>query len=426
MNERLFYQWLGKCSGISDPANVARIKAYFEKRPDIDRVLNQAITEHLDLGGIGKLIQGGATTQTSPPSPQITSKVKKPSFSQVVVSLLKMIKSKKKTVPEASPEAEAPKQKSPLNKKKLIGIGVGILVLVVAGILAVSYFGGQGAATPDITFAIPTEAVTQQMVEAPPTLIPVPIDLRSSDWFKPIQILILVEVIGLLAALGMDAKIRKQWFDALVPFLAVLLVIFVSGGKAFGSWGILAIALIPVLIVSFNGGKDFSPIGTFLTLTGAAGGLIFNKIMAVQTAFGIQAASVLPIGQMAVLFQLKAWDQMYFPLIVYAVLTLGLVFSVLEAVRPSNDKNPRWGTVVGGGVGILAFFLLFHLTAIPAWGCYIVAFALAIGVSAASQNERIIRVVTDKWGIRTMFDSAMLLTSVLLVFQLFTGVPALF
>jgi hypothetical protein len=182
-----------------------------------------------------------------------------------------------------------------------------------------------------------------------------------------------------------------------------------------------------VTIAFFNGGKDFSPIGTFLTLIGAAGGLIFNKIAAIQAAFGIQATPVLPIGQMMILFQLKAWSQLYFPLVVYVALILGLIFSVLEAIRPSGDKNPRWGTVVGGVVGIAAFYLLFHLVpAIPAFACYLVGFALAIGISAASQNERVMRLVTDKWGIRTMFDSAMLMTSVLLVVQLCTGIPGLF
>ena len=66
------------------------------------------------------------------------------------------------------------------------------------------------------------------------------------------------------------------------------------------------------------------------------------------------------------------------------------------------------------------------MVAIPVWACYLVGYALAIGISAASQNERVMRLVTDKWGIRTMFDSAMLMTSVLLVVQLCTGLPGLF
>lgn len=423
VNENLLRYWLDKY------ANVTREKADLLSRqlresPNSSEILAKAIRDKLDGMAVQEMLfieEKRGSLENPPRVDQI-----KPHFD---------VRGKAGGVMKKFKEIFS-------NKRMLIGIGIGLVILVVMAVAAVLYFGERPtAATKEDIYRVPTMAETQdqsvdpqvanqqfgEATEAPPTLTnPEPLDLQSNDWFKEIQVLFLIEVIGLTFALVADAKIRKQWLDAIVPFLAFLMVVFLPGGAALGSWGVLAVALVSVLIVTFMGGIDYSPLGTFLIMVGAVGGLIFNKIEAVESAFSIVTAPILPLTQMWTLFKLQAWEIFYFPLTVYILLSLGLVLAVLEAVRPSEDKNPRWGTVIGGSVGVVVFFLLFHAANIPSWACYLVGYALAVGVSAMSQNERIMRQMTDRWSIRTIFDSAMLMTAVLLVFQLFTGMPALF
>lgn len=449
MNENTFNFWFRKYSGL--PFESAdRVKMVFRKVPNIDGILVQAIREHLTAEGIKPFIVSSGSekpeaqvenvrpTQRAVPLPgSIGTTQAKPPQSGRFAGIKKLAARFKKTkapkVAQVEDEGEtAPKRRFPISKKMLIGIGSGVLILVV---VAVAVFSLNRSSFPrDTAFDVPTSSSrfadqgdggpvdeeTKPVLENPN-----PLNFQHSDWLKPLQFMILAEAFGILIALFGDAFFRKQWTDAVVAVTIAMVTIFLTVPATVPIYFAIAwflILLAFVCAVSFLGGRDFTPLVGYFLLVGVIGGLIFTKISAVQGMTHIASAPVLPMTQLAVVFQLMDWKSLAFPLVVFAYIILGTTFAFLEALRPSEDKTPRWGSVIAAGIGLAAFFLLLHFAHLAPWLSYVVAFSVSIAISALSQNERAMRLITDRWGVRSSFDGAMLITAVLLVIHFFLGV----
>ena len=150
--------------------------------------------------------------------------------------------------------------------------------------------------------------------------------------------------------------------------------------------------------------------------------------VALFEAMGIQSAPLLPLWQLGVLMRLKDTAGYFFPLMIQWCVAVGLVFTCLEAVRPSEDgknTNTQWGTVVGGVLGIACFFLANAYIPAREWTALIavlIAISAALVVASLASNERLMQVVTIKWGVRTIFDAPMLTLAFLVAFQMLFGV----
>ncbi|KKT41290.1 MAG: hypothetical protein UW31_C0017G0016, partial [Candidatus Collierbacteria bacterium GW2011_GWA2_44_13] len=254
---------------------------------------------------------------------------------------------KKKTVAEA----EKPTTGSKKGIKKTILI-VAILLVVVAAVVAAVMISGGGNEYPDYSPAFddnPSQDSSMPQEAMPVLTNPNPLDFVSSPWLKGLQGLIFAELIGIILAVMGDSKFRKQWGDSVVALSCALVVIFVAVPPGVPTYfaGILLAAMIGIVaLVSFMGGRDFSPAAAFFLVIGIVGGLIFNKIALLQGVTKIVSAPVLPMVQLGVVFQLKNWAAMGFPLLIYFIIIIGVAVSFFEALRPSEDKTPRLGTMI--------------------------------------------------------------------------------
>lgn len=326
--------------------------------------------------------------------------------------------------------------------------GIVIMVVLAVIFLAVGYFmfGRGGSSSYDFSaqpgFAEPAPTydpalgfatqTPEQLApqEAMPVLEnPTPLDFVSTPWLKSLQILIFAELLGVLLSVFGDSKFREQWVDSIAALACAVATIFIVVPAGVPVWfaAFLLIALVGIVaLVSFMGGRDFSPAAAYFLIVGMVGGLIFNRISLLQGVTHIVSSPVLPMIQIGILFQLQSWALIWFPLTVYAIIITGVFIAFLEGVRPSEDKTYRWGTVVSAVVGLLVYFIFLYPVHLAAWIAYVIAFSASIAISAMSQNERVIRLVTNRWGIRSPFDGAMLVTALLLLIQIFTGTVGLF
>ena len=338
--------------------------------------------------------------------------------------------------------------------KKGVSRTTGIVIMVVLAVvlLAVGYFmfGSRGGSSydfsydmngqpiasepaptydPALGFATQTPELQVQQEVMPVLENPTPLDFVSTPWLKSLQILIFAELLGVLLSVFGDSKFREQWVDSIAALACAVATVFIVVPPAVPVWfaALLLIAMVAIVaLVSFMGGRDFSPAAAYFLIVGMVGGLIFNRISLLQGVTHIVSSPVLPMIQIGILFQLQSWALIWFPLTVYAIIITGVFIAFLEGVRPSEDKTYRWGTVVSAVVGLLVYFIFLYPVHLAAWIAYVIAFSASIAISAMSQNERVIRLVTNRWGIRSPFDGAMLVTALLLLIQIFTGTVGLF
>src|SRR5258706_2227230 len=188
------------------------------------------------------------------------------------------------------------------SKKKVILWIISIVaVLILLGALGFWLFQTSGSQSPFSSGASyssqQTEAPTQtlpQSTETPPQLTnPNPLDFVSNTWLKALQLLLTVEIIGIIVVLFGDAKVRKQLLDAVVTMLMTVLTVFVVL-PADTAWWIAGLLLLfevgVVLYASISGGRDFTPTGAYFLCVGTIGGLLANKIEAFQAVFHITSA----------------------------------------------------------------------------------------------------------------------------------------
>lgn len=262
-----------------------------------------------------------------------------------------------------------------------------------------------------------------------------PADLKgqndcSGEW-TPKGILTIMLAVGVIVSLAGDIKFRNQWLDGLTALVMAALAIYytVPGISASGALFVFLLELFAVVIVSVMGGRDFSPTAAFFLIIGIVGGLLKGGGFPFGNVPGIAAmTAILPeitysrVNPVSWLFWAMAHGKgtmIPYPFMIDMILLIGVAISVFECVRPAEDKTPRYGTLIAAGFGLFVFtslyFLILHQTL--AWLSYVVGFSAAVLVAALSQNERVIQTVTMHWGVRSVFDGAMLLTA-LLVFVL--------
>ncbi len=232
--------------------------------------------------------------------------------------------------------------------------------------------------------------------------------------------------LGVALTLAGDIKFRGQWLDGISAILMALATIFVNFSfTASGAVFVLLLELFVVTLASIMGGRDFSPMAGYFLLVGLFGGLVSGYffgnagIVTLQTIFPtVIAGHVNTISwAFANLSGVYRGSALY-TLLVDMVLIIGAAFALFECVRKAEDKTPRFGTLIAGGLGLLAFFGMYFL--LPQgggllWVAYVVGVAAAIAVAALSQNERVVQTVTMKWGVRSVFDGGMLVTAVLVI-----------
>lgn len=390
--------------------------------------------------------------QTEDPSVGIPVNVvagKKPGmFAKMGGGLKRMlVKDKAVSAPEETKPAKEPMSKS---KKTMLIVGVTVVVLLVLGLVGYNMFAGGGSSHYDFsnpgpgqpqagsplvgTTSLETATLapgTDPEGETKPTLDnPNPMDIKSRlaiyGFLGSLNYLFFAQILGVVVSLGADVRFRKQWLDGICAVGMALLVIFVTLPSSVPAWvGMLVFGLATTVVgvVSFMGGRDFSPLAAYFLLIGMGGGLLFGKIGLVQAMFpSMSYAAVLPVVQLGIKFSLGLWAELAYPIMVYTIILLGVGFSIFECVRPSEDKTPRTGTFIAGGLGMLVYIGFFYFAHLAPWISYVLAFSVSVLIAALSQNERIIQTITQRWGVRSPFDGAMLVTALLVIVQLSFGI----
>lgn len=199
MNQRKFYQWIVKYSGIKNEKDIASCEKVFEKVPGIDNVLTTAMGLGLNVFSIEPLINEARAKASPSPAPAIVTTApvptavdvqkslsspsaegekkvaeirslmaglnknqsqpsvpdaneKQPFYKKLLPSILK----KKPGVQTVAAEAAVADKKPKMSKGKMIGISAGVLVLVVGAIVVISLLGkhSNASADPNITFDV--------------------------------------------------------------------------------------------------------------------------------------------------------------------------------------------------------------------------------------------------------------------------------
>jgi uncharacterized integral membrane protein len=323
------------------------------------------------------------------------------------------------------------------NKMVWIGIIVGAAVLIVVLIFAflnpnsgsTSYYPSPSGTSDPSRFS-PTDEVMPVLDN------PNPLDFRGRALIRGfaglLQFLILVEGIAVLVQTVLDSVTREQVEDAIATILLAAVSIFIVP-TALSPWIACLFYLVIlgfVIYIAKSGGLDFTPIAGYFLIVGVWGGLIFSRIGIIQAIFPKMVVShVLPLVQLGVKFELMAWSEMAFPLVVYFHIIIGLVFSTIESFRKSDDGSSQWGSLIAAGIGLVIYFVFLHAIHLTPWISYLIAIlasvAMAFGGKRALTGNQF---KFPKLGIRSPYDGAMLVTAVLLLLQIIfgtVGIPGL-
>jgi len=341
-------------------------------------------------------------------------------------------------------------------EKKWYWIGGASIALIVLALYLLGRHGGlplrkgDGGATPygfasEPTFTSPdlgTDPTLGFTPQAPEQLQPLPLEappvappenplnfkgsIDSRGFLGKVQSLIFVIGLGVLMSLIGDIIYREQWLDGVVAVAMTIMAIAIvlpDVGIAWVGVILFLVELAFVIAVSLATGKDFSPIAAHFLLVAVFGGLIFTRIGAIQSIFPrMVISSVPPIAQLGYFFSTMNFAAMAFPMIVYLYFLIGTILSIVESVRPSGeDKSSRWGSLVAGGFGLLAYFFFLLVVHLVPWVSFLIAFLLTVAGSAAVRSQPAKQWVSPKWSVRSPFDGAMLFTAILLMVVVIFG-----
>jgi len=340
---------------------------------------------------------------------------------------------KKKEVTEGD-DGGVTKPKWSLPKMDTLPQMIGLIALVTVVLVVALRVGFINVLPPSL------QPQVQGQEGAKPSFQPLsPLDVKSADWVAPIQQVLIVEAIAFYLLTVADARKRKQVSDAVAVTIALVVVFapvipWPSGNlgslmKMFGFEGASSVVLGTVLVLwaTFAGGRDFNPLGCYLGLIGM-GGLLFGSLGEVSAMLRLDpTSSVLSVTQVTNLIVLKSADKVWLSVWIYILLGLSFIVLVTEVLRPAameqqGDKGPTIGSLFSMAVGVATYLVarlgIFQGPPVS----FVIGLAGALTVGALTQNEKMPQFVPGSWSVRTMYDSATLMTSGLVLVHVLLGV----
>lgn len=224
-----------------------------------------------------------------------------------------------------------------------------------------------------------TEAPTDQLIISSTDLQASAIDVKSSDYIKTEQIIIILLSLIIILAGWLDRKMSNQILDAIVAVVLVVIVLFgasqaihfIASGLVSvipvdlpTAWWIMSfvitvVSLVAVVLVSVYGTVDLTPVGMFFGLLGLVGGVLLGHLGSLQEVLRIPSGQLFPIGEVFLLVRAKQFEIIKFSLLVYGCLTIGILTELREILKPYAKSHViSFAGLIISPVCILMYVLL--------------------------------------------------------------------